>query len=584
MRRVLRTSILATAAVAAVVAIYIALTLPRPSVALVGAPSSNRIIGAYHIHTDRSDGSGSVEDVARAARRAGIAFVVLTDHGDGTRPPDPPAYRDGVLCIDAAEINSIDGHIVALGLAGPAPYPLAGPARDVIEDIHRLGGWAVIAHPESPRADLRFRAQNVPFDGIEWLNVDSEWRDETEGLMAAAVRGLLRPAETMATFFARPVRTLQRWDAAARTRPVFGLAALDAHARIGWKEDEEPRQRTAFARPTYEAMFRTLVQSVELEAPLSGHAVDDARRVLSALVAGRSFSIVRALAFPATLDFSVKTDGGAAIPSGGRMDVGQAPATLHVEVPEAPGARIVVLQNGREIAAARGPVNRVVSEPGVYRAEVFFPGGSAPWLMSNPIVIDGGRSGVPFEGRGRADGPGPGGRGRGGVSANSDTPLEPLSPIAWRIEHDPSSSGTVAGAAAQPEFTFVLGSAVSHGQYAALVAPLQMERGANRIAFVGRASRPVRISIQVRLPGGRDGERWRRSVYLDQSPRSVELRLEDFEPADAPTSRRPVAVPLQSLLFVVDTVNAAPGSRGIIWLSEIAVGLDGSLPGSSLGR
>ena len=128
----------------------------------------------------------------------------------------------------------------------------------------------------------------------------------------------------------------------------------------------------------------------------------------------------------------------------------------------------------------------------------------------------------------------------------------------------------------------MLGSGPSRGQYAALVAALRMERGANRVAFVGRASRPVRVSVQVRLPGGRDGQRWRRSVYLDQSPRSVELRLEDFEPADAPTSRRPVAVPLQSLLIVVDTVNAVPGSRGTIWLSDLAVGLDGSMSAPSV--
>ena len=38
--------------------------------------------GAFHVHTTRSDGSGTVEEVAAAAQAAGLQFVVLTDHND----------------------------------------------------------------------------------------------------------------------------------------------------------------------------------------------------------------------------------------------------------------------------------------------------------------------------------------------------------------------------------------------------------------------------------------------------------------------------------------------------------------------
>src|SRR5436309_12998804 len=79
--------------------------------------------GAYHIHTARSDGVGDKRDVARAAARAGLTFVILTNHGDATRPPDPPAYLEGVLCLDAVEISTDDGHYVAIDMPR-APYPL----------------------------------------------------------------------------------------------------------------------------------------------------------------------------------------------------------------------------------------------------------------------------------------------------------------------------------------------------------------------------------------------------------------------------------------------------------------------------
>ena len=73
--------------------------LPRPDAAAAGAATSatplpaTSVAGAYHVHTTRSDGSGTLDEIAAAAARAGLHFVILTDHGDGTRPPDPPVYR-----------------------------------------------------------------------------------------------------------------------------------------------------------------------------------------------------------------------------------------------------------------------------------------------------------------------------------------------------------------------------------------------------------------------------------------------------------------------------------------------------------
>ncbi len=115
-----------------------------------------------------------------------MKFIILTDHGDATRVPDPPQYRSGVLCIDAVEINSTGGHIVGLGLGGPSPYPLAGAPADVIDDIHRMGGKAVVAHPDSPKIELSWRGPNdrVRRDrvvergfGVAWQAADGARRD-----------------------------------------------------------------------------------------------------------------------------------------------------------------------------------------------------------------------------------------------------------------------------------------------------------------------------------------------------------------------------------------------------------------------
>src|SRR6266446_3126272 len=167
----MRRYLLAMAAVVAAICVFAGLTLPPRRLPL--APFADRTVpGILHIHTTRSDGRGTPDEIAAAAARAGVKFVVFTDHGDATRTPDAPVYRSGVLCLDAVEISTTGGHYLAVDMP-PAPYPLGGEARDVVEDVGRLGGFGIVAHPSSPKPALSRRAWNAPFDGIEWLNPDT---------------------------------------------------------------------------------------------------------------------------------------------------------------------------------------------------------------------------------------------------------------------------------------------------------------------------------------------------------------------------------------------------------------------------
>jgi hypothetical protein len=109
--------------------------------------------GAFHVHSQRSDGTGTIDEIAAAAARAGLQFVILTDHGD-RGAPEPPSYRSGVLCIDGVEISTQEGHYAAVDL-GQTPYRLAGHADVVIDDVRRFGGFGFAAHPGPPQFGLR---------------------------------------------------------------------------------------------------------------------------------------------------------------------------------------------------------------------------------------------------------------------------------------------------------------------------------------------------------------------------------------------------------------------------------------------
>ena len=563
MRRILLRVIGLSAGVVAAATMWVAMTLPPAALhpAIPQAPGT-LVSGAFHVHSDRSDGSGSVEAIALAAARAGLQFVILTDHGDATRPPDPPVYRHGVLCIDAVEISSVAGHIVALNLQNAAPYPLGGEGRDVIEDIHRQGGWAVAAHPDSPRSDLRWRGGSLPIDGIEWLNVDTEYRRSLGLPLAVSVaRAWFRGPETIASLFQPDSGGLERWDMTLRAHQTFAIAAVDAHARMGEdKNDARQSRALALSLPSYETMFRTVVQTVALERPLDPNATDaaaDARLLLDAIRDGRSFSVVRAYVDAlGAMEFSA-TSGSERVDFGGVLG-SAGPITVRAAVPAATGGRVVILKDGREATSGEPQAEVAFAGPGVYRAEVRLPNRGVPWMVSNAIRVGPAPPSVRF-----APPPPP-----PAPPSRTSPSTTPIALDSWTIEKHPSTQASIIVAGDSLRLRYQLGGGAASGQYVALATAATGERAIQTIAFTASSAQPMRLSVQIRMPGGADGRRWRKSVYVDQTPRLFIIHLADLESVDRSSPARPVTSRVQSILLVIDTINAKPGSSGEVVLRD----------------
>src|SRR5262249_46030213 len=139
-------------------------------------------------------------------------------------------------------------------------------------------------------------------------------------------------------------------------------------------------------------------------------------------------------------------------------------------------------------------------------------------------------------------------------------------PNGWTIEHAPSSSGTMVADGGQWKLSYTLGSGAPSGQYVAAVSSVDAGQGVAGVHLVARADRPMRVSVQLRLPSGKDGERWGRSIYVDQTPRTISIPLSEFTPIGRTTTLRPVVTQVRAVLFVVDTVNTMPGTGGAIWV------------------
>jgi hypothetical protein len=148
----------------------------------------------------------------------------------------------------------------------------------------------------------------------------------------------------------------------------------------------------------------------------------------------------------------------------------------------------------------------------------------------------------------------------------------------WRIEHSPQAQGALdvvpgVTGGTQLLMRYAIGGTPSASPYAALVMPAGPAlEGHDRLMFTARADRAMRLSIQLRVPGGDLGERWQRSVYIDTGERPITVYFDDLTPVGVTSQRRPPLGEVDSVLFVVDRVNTALGTGGQIWIDSVRYG------------
>src|ERR1044072_1991281 len=122
-----------------------------------------------HLHSLYSDGTGTVPEIARAARRAGVDVVLLTDHDTlEAKRQGEEGWHDGVLVLVGEEVTPAHGnHTLAFGIEREIAHRgLSG--AEIAAAIRAAGGLSIAAHPFS-RGSARFNraGRGLPHDGLE---------------------------------------------------------------------------------------------------------------------------------------------------------------------------------------------------------------------------------------------------------------------------------------------------------------------------------------------------------------------------------------------------------------------------------
>ena len=343
-------------------------------------------IGAVHIHSTYSDGTGEVADIVRCGSEVGLDFLMLSDHNSLRAKKDGhEGWRDDVMVLIGYEINDREdkNHYLAFGLDKEVGVRIT--AQEYVRRVKEQGGIGFIAHPDEKRSSMPEHPpypwnawDSEDFDGIEIWNHMSEW---AEGLTEE--NKFQRFIHPLKSIIAPPPETLRRWDELNRVRRVVGIGGTDAHAHkadvMGFFDVE------VFP---YKVMFKSVHTHVLLEEPLKRnsdqHFEEDKWRIYDALRQGRCFVAnsyygdPRGFAFYATSATETHQQGDFVLfPGAGKL-------ALHIELPQE--ARVRLLCNGELVdEGKKRELTHSVSQQGAWRVEAWME--DKGWIYSNHIRI-----------------------------------------------------------------------------------------------------------------------------------------------------------------------------------------------------
>lgn len=333
--------------------------------------------GALHMHTYYSDGTGSVRELAQAAKACGLAWIWITDHDTMQGKPEE-GILEGVVTLVGYEITPARNHF----LVGDLPDLISRdlPPAEYVAEVARRGGVGIVAHPDERAVNEYtecYRWEDWSqrgFTGIELWNYMSDWVEH------------YTPRSKYLNFFFPSLAlrgptpdTLRWWDElqgeGARPTGVFGV---DAHAT---KVNRMGREWVVYS---YTHCFSRLVNYLQLDAPLSQEFKEAERQIWDAIRRGRVIMANQGRGHAGGATFLARPRKGEALYTcGDEAPLGDG-LTLEFVCPQV--AELRLFHNGTLIL--RVPRDQKLrfdcSAPGHYRVEAWR---HSLWIMTNPIHV-----------------------------------------------------------------------------------------------------------------------------------------------------------------------------------------------------
>ena len=342
--------------------------------------------GAIHIHTKISDGTGDIDLISKAAKKAGLDFIIITDHN---HYDNDEGIFNGVYVIKAQEISPInENHYLTFGVNETIKPD--HNAKIYVEKVKEKGGFGFAAHPDEgtytdnngvtyPRKNsnhcIPWADKTILPDGIEIWNWFSNWADNLDdsNLFTLAYAYLFKHKIVKAP----SAITISWWDKLNMdsSEIVPAIGGVDAHALKFYKYIIPV---TVFP---YETCFKTITNFIHLSNELSREFSIAKEQILTAIKNGCN-TIVNCNTSNIIPEIFINNLNGKFYP-GSRIEFDDT-TTLHF-VSNKP-LRICLIYNGNVISdVISKEFSYKIIEIGKYRVEAYCKG--IGYLYTNPFYI-----------------------------------------------------------------------------------------------------------------------------------------------------------------------------------------------------
>ncbi len=347
-------------------------------------------VGNLHTHSVYSDGTLTHANIAAAAARARLNFVIVTDHNVWVKGPEN--YYGSVLLLIGEELHNIRrqpqaSHLLAYGADQElAPYTFTS-AQTLLNTLRARGGFGYLAHPIEKGSRLLPGLEAIPWAdwplegmvGLEIWNYMSEFKGLLWGWPAALWYAFFPHLGIRGPYRA----TLKLWDELlSKGMRLSAIGGADAH---GTTYRWGGLKRVVFP---YDYLFRCVNTHILTREPLIGEFATDKALVYEALRSGRTW-VGYDLPHP-TRGFRFVIRSGANEATVGETLRRQGALQVQVTLPAT--GEIVLLHNGKPIhrASKASELDYTTVQPGIYRVEVYRRawGRRVGWIFSSPIYVE----------------------------------------------------------------------------------------------------------------------------------------------------------------------------------------------------
>jgi len=343
-----------------------------------------------HVHSNLSDGTGTLKHISEAALKANLDVLITTDHNLWIQDLDG-YYKKGrkrmmLLIGEEVHDNTLregKNHLLVFG----QNRELASFASDpqiLINQAKRAGALTFLAHPIEDTLDafgeksFSWLDWNISgYTGIELWNQMSEFKTRSQKIHQAFLHAFFPYLMMQGPL----ERTLALWDhlLMSNSNPVVAIGGVDAHALhipLG------PFHVTLYQ---YEFQFRCLTTHIITPSKLTGALLDDKKMILDGLGAGHAFVAYDLPASTHGFRFTVNSKDGQFL-MGDRVSARNG-LTFQVRLPRRTYCRLIKDGTVIKEVTDREVLTHLTKDTGIYRAEVYldFLGKRRGWIFSNPI-------------------------------------------------------------------------------------------------------------------------------------------------------------------------------------------------------